>query len=59
MAYDLKILDSVNGDLSAQTWPHPDYVSSVYSLVQQIFKCLVTNPGEDQSKRTGDKTGGI
>ncbi len=45
---DLKILDSVNGDLSAQTWPDPAFVSSVYSLVQQIYKCLVTNPGEDQ-----------
>ncbi len=48
MALDLKIFESVNGLLSGCTWPHPDFVEGEYSLVQQITKCLLTNPGEDQ-----------
>jgi len=48
MAYDLKILESVNGLLSGTTWPNPDFVEGTYALVQRIHKCLLTNPGEDQ-----------
>ena len=47
MGNDLKFVESVNGMLSGQTFPNPDYVSGQYALVQKIFKCLLTNSGED------------
>lgn len=47
MANDLKVVESVNGMLSGQTWPYPDFVDGTYSLVQKIYKCLLSNPGDD------------
>lgn len=47
MALDLKYIESVNGVLSGSTWPRPDYTEGLYSLVQKIVKCLLTNPGDD------------
>jgi hypothetical protein len=47
MANDLKVVESVNGMLSGQTWPYPDFVDGTYSLVQKIYKCLLSTPGED------------
>ncbi len=49
---DLKVVDSHNGVLSAQSWPEPFSVAGTYSLVQQVFKCLVTNTGEDRFDTT-------
>jgi hypothetical protein len=47
MSLDIKFLESTNGILSGTTWPHPDFVEGIYSLTQQITKCLLTNAGED------------
>lgn len=46
--FDLKIIESFNGILSAQTWPRPDYVESTYLLISEIVKCLFSSPGEDK-----------
>jgi hypothetical protein len=49
MALDLLFLQSdAEGRLSPSTWPSPDFVDGSYSLVQKIYKNLMTVPGQDQ-----------
>lgn len=48
MAYDLKIISSTNGRLYPNTWPDPVFVDGLYSLVQKVYKNLMTQPGTDE-----------
>ena len=48
MTLDLKIISSdANGLLNPNTWPNPDFVEGLYSLVSRIYKNLLTVPGTD------------
>ena len=49
MPLDLLIVQSDSqGNLTAATWPDVDFVDGAYSLVQKIYKNLMTAPGQDQ-----------
>jgi hypothetical protein len=50
MAADLQIVSfSPTGRLRAVSWPDPAFVDGDYSLVQRLFKCLMTDPGDDEA----------
>lgn len=47
MPLDLKTVEIVsNSRLVARTWPNPVYVEGLYSLMQRVYMCLVTEPGD-------------
>jgi hypothetical protein len=49
MPLDLLIVQAdANGALFPATWPSVDFVDGAYSLVQKIYKNLMTVPGQDQ-----------
>jgi hypothetical protein len=43
---DLKVIAIVDDQLFPSTWPNPAFVESTYNLVQRIYMCLVTQPGD-------------
>lgn len=47
MPVDMKFISTENagGQLQAQLWPRPAYAEGLFSLVQKIYKCLLTKPG--------------
>lgn len=49
MPLDLLIVQAdADGRLFPATWPSVDFVDGAYSLVQKIYKNLMTTPGQDQ-----------
>lgn len=49
MPLDLMIIQTdAQGRIFPATWPSVDFVDGAYSLVQKIYKNLMTVPGQDQ-----------
>jgi hypothetical protein len=47
-ALDLQIIVfTASGRIQCATWPNPAFVDGDYGLIQTLYKCLLTDPGDD------------
>ncbi len=48
MGLDLQIITFTDsGRIQCATWPNPAFVDGDYGLIQTLYKCLLTDPGND------------
>jgi hypothetical protein len=52
MPQDLKVIDFIDDKVVPRTWPRAAYVGGIYNLVQRVYKCMLTEPGDDEDDPT-------
>lgn len=48
MALDFQIIAfTPSGRIQCASWPNPSFVDGDYGFIQTLYKCLLTDPGDD------------